>query len=58
MEHLTDLVRPAPMVQVLDAPAPLVVEQLVDVLALVEEKEREEDAKVDQPQEKILSGGQ
>ena len=31
VEHLTDLVRFAPKVQVLDAPAPLVVEQLVDV---------------------------
>ena len=40
VEHLTDLVRIAPTVQVLDALAPLVVEQLVDVLALEEEKER------------------
>ena len=56
VEHLTDLVRFAPMVQVLDALAPLVVEQLVDVLALVEEKEREEDARMDQLEEKILSG--
>ena len=37
----------APKVQVLDAPAPLVVEQLVDVRALVEKKEREEDARMD-----------
>ena len=46
VEHLTHLVRFAPKVQVLNAPAPLVVEQLVDVLALVEKKEREEDARI------------
>ena len=46
----------APKVQVLDAPAPLVVEQLVDVLALVEKKEREEDARMDQLEEMILTG--
>ena len=32
MEHITDLVRVAPMVQILDAPVPQTVEQLVDVL--------------------------
>ena len=46
----------APKVQVLDARAPLVVEQLVDVLALVEKKEREEDARMDQLEEMILAG--
>ena len=35
VKHLTDLVRSASKVQVFDAPAPLVVEQLADVLALV-----------------------
>ena len=56
VEHLTDLVRFAPKVQVLDAPAPLVVEQLADVLALVEKKEREEDARMDQLENMILEG--
>ena len=56
VEYLTDLVRFAPKVQVLDAPAPLVVEKLVDVLALVEKKEREEDARMDQLEEMILTG--
>ena len=56
VEHLTDLVRSAPKVQVLDAPAPLVVEQLADVLALVEKKEREEDARMDQLENMILEG--
>ena len=46
----------APKVQVLDAPAPLVVEQLVDVLALVEKMAREEDARMDQLEEMILAG--
>ena len=55
VEHLTDLVRFAPKVQVLDAPAPL-VEQLADVLALVEKKEREEDARMDQLENMILEG--
>ena len=32
MEHITDLVRVAPMVQILDAPVPQTVEQLQDVL--------------------------
>ena len=56
VEHLTDLVRFAPKVQVLDAPAPLVVAQLADVLALVEKKEREEDARMDQLENMILEG--
>ena len=49
VEHLTDLVRFAPKVQVLDAPAPLAVEKLVDVLAL-------EDARMDQLENMILEG--
>ena len=32
MEHITDLVRVAPMVQILDAPVPQMVEQLPDIL--------------------------
>ena len=32
MEHIADLVRVAPMVQILDAPVPQTVEQLQDVL--------------------------
>ena len=47
VEHLTDLVRFAPMVQVLDAPVPLMSEQLVDVLALLEKQEKEEEARMD-----------
>ena len=56
VEHLTDFVRFAPKVQVLDAPAPLVVEQQADVLALVEKKKREEDARMDQLENMILEG--
>ena len=48
--------RSAPKVQVLDAPAALLVEQLADVLALVEKKEREEDARMDQLENMILKG--
>ena len=50
MEHLTDLVRFAPMVQVLDAPVPLMAEQLVDVLALLEE------ARMDLLENMVLEG--
>ena len=32
VEHITDLVRVAPMVQILDAPVPQTVDQLPDVL--------------------------
>ena len=32
VEHITDLVRVAPMVQILDAPVPQVVGQLPDIL--------------------------
>ena len=32
MEHITDLVRVAPMVQILDAPVPQTVDKLHDVL--------------------------
>ena len=40
----------------LDAPVPLVVEQLADVLLLVEVKEREEDARMDQLKDMMFSG--
>ena len=56
VEHLTDLVRFAPMVQVLDAPVPLMAEQLVDVLALLEKQEKEEEARMDRLENMILEG--
>ena len=40
----------------LDAPVPLVVEQLADVLPLVEAKEREEDARMGQVEDMMFSG--
>ena len=36
MEHITDLVRVAPMVQILDAPVPQMVDKLEDVLKIVD----------------------
>ena len=50
------LVVAAPGLPALDAPVPLVVEQLADVLLLVEAKEREEDARMDQLEDMMFSG--
>ena len=50
------LVVAAPGLPALDAPVPLVVEQLADVLTLVEAKEREEDARMDQLEDMMFSG--
>ena len=43
-------------VPVLDAPVPLMAEQLVDVLALVEKQDREEEARMDRMEDLILEG--
>ena len=50
------LVVAAPGLPTLDAPVPLVVEQLADVLPLVEAKEREEDARMGQAEDMMFSG--
>ena len=46
----------APMVQVLDASVPLMAEQLVDVLALLEKQEKEEEVRMDLLENMILVG--
>ena len=50
------LVVAAPGLPTLDAPVPLVVEQLADVLPLVEAMEKEEDAKMGQVEDMMFSG--
>ena len=51
MEQIVDA---APGLPALDALVPLVVEQLVDVLAFVEEQKKQEDARMDQLEDRIL----